>query len=120
MSSIRLLATRVISEVSAGTSLTDSLTVALKTIKDSRDQAFLQALCYEVCRFYPRLDYVLQLLLAKPLRVKEREIHALLLVGLCQLMIMQIPPHAAVTETVKVAKTLKKPWAVGLIKVGIL
>src|SRR5690606_19825118 len=49
-----------------------------------------------------------------PLRKREPRVHALLMVGLYQLLYMRVPPHAAVAETVEAARLMKKPWAVGL------
>ena len=115
MSNLRLTASRIISDVTEGRSLSDCLESVLPAIKDNRDRAFVQAICYGVCRFYPRLDLVLSHLLEKPMRENDSDVHALLLVGLFQLMAMRIPDYAAVTETVNATEKLKKPWARGLV-----
>lgn len=117
MSHSRLIAARTIAGVLKGQSLSTVLTQQLTTItpiNSSRDKAFVQMLCYGVCRFYPQLEFILNLLLTKPLPVKEYDVHALLLVGLYQLMYMRVPPHAALSETVNALRLLKKPWARGL------
>lgn len=109
---LRLVAARVLSRVlQDGQSLTAALDHALPAIESSKDRAFVQALCYGVCRQYYRLDFILHELLDKPL--KDTEIKALALVGLYQLSSMRVKPHAAVSETV--AATRKKPWAKALI-----
>lgn len=108
----RLVAARVLSRVlQDGQSLTASLDNALQTIESGKDRAFIQALCYGVCRQYHRLDFILGRLLDKPL--KDADIKALALVGLYQLKFMRVKPHAAVSETVLAAR--KKPWAKSLI-----
>lgn len=112
---LRLLAARIIDAVTDGRSLTDCLESSLPAIKESRDRAFVQALCYGVCRYYSRLDVLLSYLLKKPMKAKDSDIHALLLIGLYQLMAMRIPEYAAVTETVSATETLKKPWSRGLV-----
>lgn len=112
---IRAAAARVICDVLTGSSLSDVLPNALQQFTDPRDQGFLQAVCYGVCRWYFRLACVLDLLLDKPLKEKDSDIHALLLVGLFQLMEMRVPEHAAVAETVAAAKSFKKIWAKGLV-----
>jgi 16S rRNA (cytosine967-C5)-methyltransferase len=112
---LRLIAARIIDAVTNGQSLAELLPVALSNIGEPRDRAFVQALCYGVCRFYPRLDITLSHLLAKPMKAKDSDVHALLMVGLYQLMEMQTPPHAAVSETVNAVEALKKPWARGLV-----
>ncbi len=108
----RLIAALVLSRVlQDGQSLTAVLDAALKSIESSKDRAFIQALCYGVCRYYHRLDFVLSELLDKPL--KDQDVKALALVGLYQLKYMRVKPHAAVSETVLAAR--KKPWAKALI-----
>jgi 16S rRNA (cytosine967-C5)-methyltransferase len=107
---LRLIASRVIDEVTNGRSLTECLEKSLSTLKDSRDRAFVQAVCYGVCRFYTRLDVILSYLLQKPMKAKDSDVHALLLTGLYQLTDMRVPPHAAVAETVNAAPDPKKPF----------
>lgn len=115
MTNLRLLAARIINEVTEGRSLSDSLEVRLPSLEDTRDQAFVQALCYGVCRYYTRLDIMLSYLLKKPMKAKDSDLHALLLVGLYQLMEMRVPEYAAVTETVNAADKFKKSWGRGLV-----
>ena len=110
---VRALAASVVNQVASGHSLSDSLAKALLRVNDARDRALLQAICYGVCRYYMRLDYVVSLLIDKPMKEKDSDVHALLLVGLYQLMEMRVPPHAAVAETVNASGTLKKAWARG-------
>jgi 16S rRNA (cytosine967-C5)-methyltransferase len=114
-SNLRLIAARVINQVTEGVSLNESLESAVSNLSDSRDRAFVQAICYGVCRFYTRLDVVLSGLLQKPMKAKDSDVHALMMVGLYQLMAMRLPEYAAVTETVNAADKLRKPWAKGLI-----
>ena len=108
----RLIAARALSRVlQDGQSLTAALESALKAVESGKDRAFIQALCYGVCRTYHRLDFILSELLDKPL--KDQDVKALALVGLYQLKYMRVKPHAAVSETVLAAR--KKPWAKALI-----
>jgi 16S rRNA (cytosine967-C5)-methyltransferase len=94
-----------------GQSLTAALDNAFPAIESGKDRAFIQALCYGVCRQFHRLDFILSQLLDKPL--KDADVKALALVGLYQLKFMRVKPHAAVSETVLAAR--KKPWAKSLI-----
>lgn len=112
---LRYIAAKVIDQVTDGSSLADCLDPALKPLKDPRDRAFVQAVCYGVCRFYARLDVILSHLLKNPMQAKDSDVHALLLVGLYQIIEMRVPPHAAVAETVNATEKLKKPWARGLV-----
>jgi 16S rRNA (cytosine967-C5)-methyltransferase len=108
----RLIAARVLTRViQDGQSLTAALDANLPALELSKDKAFVQALCYGVCRHYYRLDFILTELITKP--IKDLEIKALALVGIYQLSYMRVKPYAAVSETV--LATRKKPWAKGLI-----
>ena len=108
----RLIATRILSKVlQDGQSLTAALDNALQAVESGKDRAFIQALCYGVCRYYHWLDFILSELLDKPL--KDQDVKALALVGLYQLKYMRVKPHAAVSETVLAAR--KNPWAKALI-----
>ncbi len=113
---LRALAAKAIYKVlTDGRSLSDALSEVLTQCRDARDQAFVQALCFGVCRRFFYLDDILQALLEKPLKDKDQDIYALLLVGLFQLSDMRVPAHAAVAETVAAADVLKKSWAKNLI-----
>ncbi len=116
MNNLRLIAAQAVDAVLTGQSLADSIDTAIANLADARDRALVQAMAYGVCRYYPRLFFILNKLLKKPLPLKERLIQTLLLVGLYQLIDMRIPPHAAVAETVNATMQLKKSWAKGLVK----
>ncbi len=116
--SLRLVATAVLVKVvKDGQSLTVALEKAFETVEDSKERAFIQALCFGVIRQYHRLDFILQQLLSKSLRNKDTDIKMLLLIGLYQLQYMRVKSHAAVSETVSAAN--KKRWAKSLIN-GVL
>lgn len=118
MISVRLSAAAILSRViKDGHSLTVALEDAFESIAEQKDKAFIQALCFGVVRYFDRLDYILQLLLSKPLRNKDADIKMLLLIGLYQLKYMRVKTHAAVSETVSAAN--KKKWAKSLIN-GVL
>lgn len=82
---------------------------------DERDRAFVQALCYGVLRWLPRLRFQLSQLLDRPLRDTDRDLEYLLLCGLYQLFELRTPDHAAVDASVDSAGELGKPWAGKLI-----
>ncbi len=116
MINLRMLAARTVYQVFVhGRSLNDCLPETLSRVRDPRDQSFLQAICYGVCRWYYRLDALAHALLEKPLKLKDQDIHCLILVGLYQLSEMRVPAHAALDETVSAAQAFKKPWAKGLV-----
>ncbi|MDR3478113.1 MAG: 16S rRNA (cytosine(967)-C(5))-methyltransferase RsmB [Gammaproteobacteria bacterium] len=113
---IRAAAAHVISEVvTQGRSLSDCLPETFTHFPEQRDQALLQAMCYGVCRRYFYLEALLDLLLEKPMKSKDHDIYALMLVGLYQLSDMRIPDYAAVAETVAAVIEFDKVWAKGLV-----
>ncbi|MCK5728543.1 MAG: 16S rRNA (cytosine(967)-C(5))-methyltransferase RsmB [Methylococcales bacterium] len=115
---LRKPATQILSCVlKEGRSLTNALDKGLAPLDTAQDKAFVQALCYGVLRDYHRLDFILSLLLSKPLRNKDNDIKILVLMGIYQLRTMRVKPHAAVSETV--AAVGKKSWAKKLIN-GVL
>lgn len=116
--SVRHLAVRAVTRVSQGESLSSVLPVLQEKLS-KKDQPLLAELSYGTLRYFHRLDAWLKLLIEKPLKEKEQDIHNLILVGLYQLFFTRIPPHAAISETVQVTHTMGKAWARGLVN-GVL
>ncbi len=109
----RIIAAQTLVRVlDGGQSLTSALENTLSSLENPQEKAFVQAVCYGVCRTYHRLQFLLSQLLDKP--IKDAEIYALALVGLYQLAFMRVKTHAAVSETVD-ATPKKKSWAKNLI-----
>ncbi|WOJ92484.1 16S rRNA (cytosine(967)-C(5))-methyltransferase RsmB [Congregibacter variabilis] len=111
---VRACAARTIAEVLRGNSLDRALESHLPTLPE-RDQPLCREICFGTLRQYPRLNALLNQLLQKPLRAKDRDVHALALAGLYQLTSMRIPAHAAVSATVDAATVLKKRQLSGLL-----
>lgn len=84
-------------------------------VVDSKDKAFIQELCFGVCRWFFQLDFIARQLLSKPFKDKDSDVFVLLLIGLYQLLYMRVPDHAAISETVAACVELKKPWAKGVL-----
>ena len=102
-----------------GESLGSLLGPRLASLEDPRQRALAQELTFGTLRWSYRLEALLAQLLQKPLKKKDRDLHALLLVGLYQLLMLEIPAHAAVSETVEVVRQLGKNWAAGMVN-GVL
>jgi len=99
-----------------------SLSLILKQTpapKEGRDNSLVRELCYGTLRWYPQLEALLKKLLKKPLKKKDVDIQALLLIGLYQLIHTRIPDHAAIAESVNACRSLKKNWATGMVN-GVL
>lgn len=111
----RLAAARALGAVLAGkASLSGSLPAQLERLA-GRDRALAQDLAFGAARWQPRLMLLAEKLLQKPFKAADKDIEALLLIGLYQLFHTRIPAHAAIGETVGCADPLKKPWAKGLL-----
>ncbi len=111
----RLAVVKVLSQVTLnGRNLPDAI-AHYSDVIDENDRSFIQAMSYGVIRFYPRLQFIAKQLISKPLKTKDQDVLLLILSGLYQLIEMRVPDHAAVSETVKVTKALKKPWSKNLV-----
>ncbi len=116
--SVRSVAANVLHGVTQGGSLTRLLAESAGSVND-KDRALLSELLFGSCRWYHRLDAVLSLLMQKPLRKRDGDVHALLIIGLYQLNHMRIKPHAVLAETVNAARHLGKPMFTRLVN-GVL
>ena len=103
--------------VQHGKSLTEALSLADSL--DLRDRAFCRELCYGTIRWYSRLDAILEQLLKKSFKPKDTDIKVLALLGLYQIIYLNTPDHAAVSETVNTCAKSRKSWAKGLLN-GVL
>lgn len=119
MLSVRAAAAQVITQILATKGSLSSLLPSVSSKIADNDRALLQELCFGTCRFYPQLQAYTECLLDKPLRAKDGDVQALLLLGLYQLLHTRIPDHAAIGETVEVTRHIKKPWATNLVN-GVL
>ncbi len=79
------------------------------------DSPLVSDLCYGCLRWHEPLSALLDVLLAKPLKKKDKDVECLLRVGLYQIIYQKTPDHAAVGETVNALKYLQKPWAKKLV-----
>lgn len=115
MTDARVLAARTLGEVFAKScSLNSVFDVHISQVAE-RDRGLYQELCFGTLRWYHRLNAITKALLNKPLRNKDQDVHALLLIGLYQMEYLRVPDHAAISETVNASRSLKKPWASGLL-----
>jgi 16S rRNA (cytosine967-C5)-methyltransferase len=111
----RLAAARALASVLAGkASLGSSLPPLLDKV-DPRDRSLAQDLAFGTARWQPRLALLTDKLLQKPFKAADRDVEALLLIGLYQLFHTRIPAHAAIGETVACVDKLKKPSLKGLL-----
>lgn len=95
-------------------SLTKVLPDALEQTQE-KDRPLLQELCYGSIRHGFSLRRKINKYLKKPLKEKDSDIFALLLIGAYQLLHTRIPAYAAINSSVDAAVIFKKIWAKGLI-----
>ncbi len=110
----RVVAAKLLRQLANGRSISDLLDQGLTDVAP-RDRGLVKEFCYGVARWRPRLELIARQLMSKPIKPKEGEVQALILLGIYQLAYMRVAPHAAVAETVEAARLLDKRWAVGLI-----
>jgi 16S rRNA (cytosine967-C5)-methyltransferase len=111
----RTTAARVLAPVLLGEYTLDEGLRRAAAKTEPRERALLRELCFGVCRHYQELDGLLVPLLSKPLKARDTDVRALLLIGLYQLRCMRVPDHAAVDQTVSACAPLHKTWARGLV-----
>ena len=112
----RALAAQALADIALrGMSLREAMDQRAPKLRDPRDRALLTALLNDGARWWLRFDAALDRLLDKPLRRKEPEVHALLVLGLVQLDILQLQDYAAVAATVEAVRALNRPRLAGLV-----
>lgn len=84
-----------------------------------RDAAFATELGYGTLRWQGRHDAVLAACVNRPLADVQPELLDVLRLGVHQLHEMRVPPHAALAQTVELARAVVGPWAAGFVN-GVL
>jgi 16S rRNA (cytosine967-C5)-methyltransferase len=98
-----------------GRSLSGAFEAAAAGLDDPREGALARELAFGVFRWLPRLDAILRRLMKRPLRRKDADVRAILLIGLYQLLFTRIPARAAVAESVALSREIGKPWSDALV-----
>lgn len=111
---VRARAARIVAQVATHGKSLDALLLS-ESSGTAQERGLLRALCYDSIRWYLRLDALLGRLLTRPDQPLTPELHALAIVGLCQLLYTEVPVHAAVDETVNATRLLQQPRAAGLL-----
>ena len=116
MTDTRAEAARALADIALrGASLREAMERHAPKLPDPRDRALLMALVSDGARWWPRFDAALDRLLDRPLRRKEPAVHALLVLGLVQLEVLELADYAAVAATVEAVRALKRPQLAGLV-----
>ena len=70
---------------------------------ERRDRAFVRLLVATTLRRLGQIDALIEHCLARPLPAQAGEVRDILRLGICQLLILGTPPHAAVDSAVRLA-----------------
>jgi len=111
---VRAIATRALQRSAAGHSLRAEFATFSTKLHDARDRALLSALLHAGARWWLRYDAALDRLLERPLRKREPQLHALLVLGLVQLDVLRLPEYAAVAATVDAVRAIGKAQFSGM------
>jgi 16S rRNA (cytosine967-C5)-methyltransferase len=112
---LRAVAAQTLAEVVRdGRSLGDLHAEAEDQLPANQLSAF-KHLTFEGCRYWHRYQAVLDQLMDKPLKAKDADLTALLVLGMIALSQDQDADHAAINETVAAVRELKKDWAAKLV-----
>lgn len=112
---LRAAAAWSVTQVMRGRSLKSVLALERSAFADPRDRALLEAIVLDTVRHRRRLEFALGRYMEKPLDRRDPTVHCLLLTGLAQLQLLELPAHAAVSETVAAARLLGLGTRAGLI-----
>jgi 16S rRNA (cytosine967-C5)-methyltransferase len=89
--------------------------LASARVLPERDHALLRALVVGSLRWHHRLQWQVSQLVSRPLARKDRELAALLRIGLFQLQWLRVPDHAAVSATVEACRLVGCKHARGFV-----
>jgi 16S rRNA (cytosine967-C5)-methyltransferase len=88
-------------------------------LQQPRDRAFARECLFGSARHFERLDWLIHQLLQKPLKPKDSDLSALLITASYQLIYLNTPSHAVISESVEAVRALNKDWAAKMIN-GVL
>jgi len=90
-----------------------------KKLAEKADMPFAKQLLFGSLRYFHQIKAILDQLIEKPLKQKDNDIYAILILGIYQLRFLSVPDHAALSESVELTRKIKKSWSSGLVN-GIL
>ena len=117
MSKPRLFALKILIKVIQNKQAMSQAFVELNEFNlNQQDMSLAKNLCFTTMRNIFVLRQILHnQLLKKPLKTKHLDLEIIIYLGLTQIFWLKIPDHAALNETVKLAKLINKSWACKLI-----
>jgi len=107
------------SVIKDGRSINEILSNKTTTKISPTDLPFAKQILFGSLRYYHQIKAILDQLLEKPLKQKDLDVYAILLMGVYQFRYLSVPDHAALSESVELTRKIKKPWASKLVN-GVL
>jgi 16S rRNA (cytosine967-C5)-methyltransferase len=104
----------VLRAVARGRTASDALDRGAARLHDERDRALLNELVLGSLRRRGRLDHVIASLSERPLEKLQPAVLDVLRLGVYQLLFLRVAPHAAVSESVELARAAE-PRAAGFV-----
>ncbi|MFV2058711.1 MAG: 16S rRNA (cytosine(967)-C(5))-methyltransferase RsmB [Thiohalomonadales bacterium] len=116
----RVIAANILVAVSQqGHRLEYAIKTSLPAQISPKDAAFVKELSYGGVRHWIQLLALVNSCLQRPLKNKDADISALMVLGLYQLIYLRVPDHAALSATVNAVVDIGKAWAKNLVN-GVL
>ena len=111
---VRAAAAQLLAKVTAGASLNTHYEQAADQL-ETNQRAFFRELIYGSLRWWPFYQGIYRQLVSKPMKAKDSDVEALLILGLYELDHGDTPDYASVSAAVNAVNALKKKWAKGLV-----
>jgi len=102
-----------------GRSVNDLLANHETYLVSTGEVAFAKQLLFGSLRYFHQMTAILDQLLKKPLKQKDTDIFAILILGVYQLRYLSVPDHAALSQSVELTRKVNKSWASGFVN-GVL
>ena len=106
---------KVLKQVFAGQSLSAVQSQTIDKLEDSRDRGLSNEIVNGVLRWRWRLEFIVSVLLAKPLKPKDIDVQLILLMALYELIECRTPDYAIINEAVDLVRKSGKKWAASLV-----
>lgn len=109
---LRARAARIVARVLTGDTLDEALRIDGER---SGRHGLVDALAVGTIREAPGLETLIRPRLQRPLKARDQDLYALMLIGLYQARSLDTPAEVAVSSAVAATEALKKEWAKGLV-----
>jgi 16S rRNA (cytosine967-C5)-methyltransferase len=106
---------KVLKQVFSGQSLSAVQSQTIDKLEDSRDRGLSNEIVNGVLRWRWRLEFIVSILLAKPLKQKDIDVQLILLMALYELTECRTPDYAIINDAVDLVRKSGKKWAASLV-----